>query len=115
MDTEGRVDMAVEEVSQEPQTALQTRLCKALVRHLGDSQELREFDLVRSRCKDSDRRVLPVDLQRHKSFARYFRKQISLHKRGLEHRQACLSPSSVEFIQCVKDLKCCLQLICSLQ
>ena len=93
--TEGFVDMAiVEEVSETPHSALQSSVCKAVAKLLGITPELQEFDHIRSLCRGQDKRPVPVMLQRHKSFAAHFRKQISTHKRRLECRLAKLSPSS---------------------
>lgn len=95
MTTEGFVDMAiVEEVSETPHSALQSSVCKAVAKLLGITPELQEFDHIRSLCRGQDKRPVPVMLQRHKSFAAHFRKQISTHKRRLECRLAKLSPSS---------------------
>ena len=113
--TEEFVDMAiVEEVSETPHSALQSSVCKAVSKLLGITPELQEFDHIRSLCRRQGKRPVPVMLQRHKSFAAHFRKQISTHKCGLECRLAKLSHSSDEYSQCMKDLQYCLKLIVSL-
>ena len=111
--TEGFVDMTLQVESQDPQGTLQSSVCKAVARVLGISKELFEFDCVWSKCKDPSRPVLPVDMQRHRSLVKYFRKLIFTHKRGLEQKLAQLSPDDAEYNMCVKDVRYCLKLMCS--
>ena len=111
-DTEGVVDMAVDEVRETPCSVLQSTVCKAVAKLVGMSSELQEFDHVRSLCKSLGNRAAPVLVEKHKTLARHFRKQISLHKRNLESMQ--LSPSDAGYNKHVKDMQCCLQLICNL-
>ena len=107
------MDLADKEVRSEPYSTLQSSMCNTIARLLGVSQDLQEFDRVRSLCKRKGKRVLPVELQRYQSFIRYFRKQITTHKRALDHKLSQLAPSSIEYSQCAKQIKFCLQLICS--
>ena len=99
--------------TQDPQGTLQSFVCKAVAKVLGISKELLEFDCVRSKCKDTSRPVLSVDMQRHKYLVKYFRKQIFTHKRGLEQKLTQLSPDDAEYSMCVKDTWYCLKLMCS--
>ena len=113
LETDGFVDMAVKEVSESPHSTMQSTVCKAVARLLGVTPELEEFDRVRSVCKSLGKRMAPSILEKYKSLARYFRKKIYLHKRSLERMQ--LSPFDVGYKECMKDLECCLQLMCNLQ
>ena len=113
LETDGFVDMAVEEVSESPHSTMPSTVCKAVARLLGITPELEDFDRVRSVCKSLGKRTAPSILEKYKSLARYFRKKIYLHKRSLECMQ--LSPSDVGYKECKKDLECCLQLMCNLQ
>ena len=78
------------------------------------SDELLEFDRIRSICNSKGTQALPVVLKRHKTLACYFRKLVSTHKRGLECKLAQLPHSSNEYTQCANDLRHCLKLIVSL-
>ena len=102
--TEGYVDMVGPEVSLNPHSSLQSSVCKTVAKLVGLSDELLEFDRIRSICKSKSRKALPVELKRHKMLACHFRKQISSHKRRLECKLARLSLSSDEYSQCAGDL-----------
>ena len=97
-----------------PSGTLQSSVCKAVAKLVGVSDELLEFDRIRSICKGKGRKALPVELKRHKLLACRFHKQISLHKRGLEYKAAQSSLSSDEQSQCADDLWHCLKLTVSL-
>ena len=62
--TEGFVDMAVPEVSPDPQSVLQSSVCKAVAKLIGVTDELQEFDRIRSLCKSKGKQALPVRLKR---------------------------------------------------
>ena len=112
--TEGFVDMAIvdEPVSETPHSTLQCSVCKAVAKFLGVTPDLQEFDRIRSICKGQGKYTAPAMLEKHKTLARHFRKQISLHKHSLENMQ--LSPSDSGYKKCMKDMERCLQLICAL-
>ena len=112
VDTEGFVDLADEEVRNDQHSTLQSSMCQALGRLLGITKELQQFDCVRCLCKRKGKRALPVELKKHQAFIRYFRKQITMHKRSLDCRLAQLAASSVEYNQCAKEIRHCLQLLC---
>ena len=112
--TEGYVDMVVPEVSPDPHSTLQSSACKALAKLVGVTDELQEFDRIRSVCKSKGTQALPIELKRHKTFACHFRKLVSTHKRGLECKLAQLPHSSNEYTQCANDVRHCLKLIVSL-
>ena len=113
--SEGCVDIGVLEVHADPHTSLQSSVCKTVARLIGLTDELEEFDRIRRVCKAKGNQALPVELERHRTFARHFRKLIYLHKRRLEHTFSQLAPSDAQYLQCEKDLKDCLRLIVSLQ
>ena len=114
IDTEGFVDMAVDVVSCNPHTSLQSNVSKAVASLVGETKELNEFDHCRSLCKRLGKMVAPAILQKHKSLARHFRKLISVHKRSLEYKLTLLPTSDVEHKKCTKDVHLCLRLICHL-
>lgn len=56
MTTEGHADIAiVEEVSETPQSALQSSVCKAVAKLLGIAPELQGFDRIRSLCRGQNK------------------------------------------------------------
>ena len=57
--TEGYVDMVVPEVSPAPHSTLQSSACKALAKLVGVTNELQEFDHIRSICKSKGTQALP--------------------------------------------------------
>ena len=79
---------------------------------LAKAVETSLFDCIRSICKGQGKYTAPAMLEKHKTLARHFRKQISSHKRSLKIVQ--LPPSDSGYKKCMKDMERCLQLICAL-
>lgn len=97
--------MAVEVVSHNPHTSLQSNVSKAVASLVGETEELHEFDHCRALCKSLGKMVTPAILQKHKSLACHFRKLISVHKHSLEYQLTLLPPSDVEHKKCTKDVR----------
>lgn len=114
-DTEGCVDMGVPELSPDPHTSLQYSLCKVVTRLVGLTDELQEFDRIMCVCKAKGNQALPVESERHRTFARHFRRLIYLHKCRLGRTFSQLAPSDAQYLRCEKDLKDCLHLIVNLR
>lgn len=100
METEGFTDMAVDVISHNPHTSLQSNVSKVVASLFGETEGLHELDHCRSRCKHLGKMIAPAISQKHKSLACHFRKLFSVHKHSLEYRLTLLPPSDVEHKKC---------------
>lgn len=101
LDTEGFVDLPDQEVRNDQHSTWRSSMCHALARLLWVSKELQQSDCIRG---------LSVELK--KTFICYSWKQTAMHKCSFDSRLAQLAASSIEYNQCVKEIRHCLQVLC---